>query len=52
MLGDAVCLVGRTPVADDDVAHHAFNDAANQRRESPGEPFLVVHGFDQNRQHR
>ena len=52
MFGNAVRLVGRAGVADDDIAHHALDRAADQRSERAGKSFLVIQGLDENAEHR
>ena len=51
MLGDPMRLVGRALIADDDVADHAFDRAADQRSERAGKTLFVIAGFDENAEH-
>ena len=51
MLGHLGGLVGGAEIANDHFAHHALDDATDERGERARKPFLVVAGFDQHTEH-
>nr|WP_186307096.1 hypothetical protein [Mesorhizobium amorphae] len=51
VLGHLGSLIGRTQIADDHFAHHAFDNAADQRRQGARQALFIVSRFDQDAEH-